>query len=101
MERLIKEGYEVIISYPKGDPLIGNVQQKDHMKCRKISKLGVDIKCEKLENKAAAKQIHAQLRLFLFSNSQILDNHNFSIFLFTNSLKSLPFSKFLESRARS
>lgn len=27
--------------------------------------------------------------------------HNFSIFLFTNSLKSLPFSKFFESNARS
>ena len=39
---------------------------------------------------------------FSFSNtSQILDNYSFSIFLFTNSLKSLPFSKFLESKARS
>ena len=30
-----------------------------------------------------------------------LSNYNFSIFLFTNSLKSLPFSKFFESKARS
>ena len=30
-----------------------------------------------------------------------LSNYNFSIFLLTNSLKSLPFSKFFESSARS
>ena len=30
-----------------------------------------------------------------------LSNYNFSIFLFTNSLRSLPFSKFFESNARS
>ena len=53
------------------------------------------------KQKAAAKQILAQLRLFLFSNSQILDNQSFSRFLLTNSLKSLPFSKFFESKARS
>ena len=35
-----------------------------------------------------------------FSYSLILD-YNFSIFLFTNSLKSLPFSRFFESSARS
>ena len=29
------------------------------------------------------------------------NNHNFSMFRFTNSLKSLTFSKFLESNARS
>lgn len=34
----------------------------------------------------------------IFFNSQILD-YNFSRFLLTNSLKSLPFSKFLESKA--
>ena len=34
------------------------------------------------------------------SISQILD-YSFSRFLFTNSLKSLPFSKFFESNARS
>ena len=35
-----------------------------------------------------------------FSNSLILD-YNVSRFLFTNSLKSLPFSRFFESKARS
>ena len=39
-------------------------------------------------------------RGFFFSDSQILD-YSFSIFLLTNSLKSLPFSKFFESSARS
>ena len=37
----------------------------------------------------------------IVSNSQILDNQSFSMFLFTNSLRSLPFSKFFESNARS
>ena len=49
---------------------------------------------------AEVKQIHASLRIVLFSNSQILDNQSFSIFLFTNSLKSLPFSKFLEIKEK-
>ena len=37
----------------------------------------------------------------IVSDSQILDNHSFSMLRFTNSLKSLPFNKFLESSARS
>ncbi len=40
-------------------------------------------------------------RGFSFLNSLILDYQSFSMFLFTNSLKSLPFSKFFESKARS
>ena len=50
-------------------------------------------------NKKSPKYRKAFRGLF-FANSPILD-YSFSRFLFTNSLKSLPFSKFFESNARS